>query len=81
MKTLERYAHKDKDRSGRYRKSPPCDACNKPVGTNWFTDDEVVGGSDGPGFYLCERKRCVAKREGLSVEEREALYEATVAAR
>jgi hypothetical protein len=32
--------------------TPPCDGCGKTVGTAWFTDDEVCGGSDGPGFYL-----------------------------
>lgn len=65
---------------GRYATSPRCDCCGKPVGTAYYTDTDVCGGSDGPGFYLCERVRCVAKRDGLSVEERRALYTATRAA-
>lgn len=68
--SLERYQHTERDwgGSGRYIKSAPCDGCGKPVGTNYFTDGEVCGGSDGPGFYLCERKRCITKRSGLSIE-------------
>lgn len=73
---LERYSHEGRDSgSGRFVKSAACDGCGKPVGTNYFTDGEVCGGSDGPGFYLCERKRCAAAREGLSIEARRALYE------
>ncbi len=73
---LNRSAHNDREhRSGRYRKSPKCDGCGKPVGTNYFTDDEVCGASDGPGFFLCDRKRCVAKRD-LDIEARRALYTA-----
>lgn len=78
-KSLERYRHDDKDANGKYRKSALCDACNKPVGTAYFTDDEVCNGSDGPGFYLCERKRCPGSKG--SVEARRALYFANRAAR
>lgn len=74
--TLERHAHDERDQAGRYSKTPPCDACGKPVGTNYFTDDEVCGSSDGPGFYLCERKRCIKVRDNKTVEERRALYTA-----
>jgi hypothetical protein len=69
--------HNERDASQRFRKTHPCDACGKPVGTDHITDDEVCGSSDGPGFFLCDRKRCCAKREPLSVEERRALYTAT----
>lgn len=51
------------------------DGCGKPVGTNYFTDDEVCGGGDGPGFYLCAR--CAKSREGMGIEERRAMYERT----
>lgn len=68
--------HDARDSSGRYAKSQSCDCCGKPVGTEYLTDDEVCGGSDGPGFYLCQRKRCAAKQAGLSVEARRALYTA-----
>jgi hypothetical protein len=81
MKKLERHHHDKRNwSSGQFIKSAACDGCGKPVGTNYFTDDEVCGGGDGPGFYLCERKRCAARREGMSVDERRALYERTRAA-
>jgi hypothetical protein len=60
---------------GRYETKTPCDACGKPVTGAHLTDDEVCGGSDGPGFYLCSRKRCAAKiPDGL--EDRRAYYTA-----
>lgn len=67
--------------SGRFVTSILCDACGKPMGNldkpgNHYTDDEVCGGSDGPGFYLCHRVRCGEHRESLPVEERRALYTA-----
>lgn len=72
--------HKTRDKRGRYSASLPCDACGKSVGTEYFTDDEVCDGGDDPGFTLCNRKRCVAKRD-LPVAERRALYEAQVSSR
>ena len=78
---LDRFQHREKDVNGRFRKSPLCDGCNKPVGTNYFTDDEVCAGSDGPGFYLCERKRCFPGSEKLTPAEREAIYVANRNAR
>lgn len=76
-KKLKRHTWEKRERAGRYRKSPTCDGCGKPAGTAWFTDEEVCGGSDGPGFYLCDRSACVARRDGLAVEQRRALYEST----
>jgi len=64
-----------RDRAGRFLRTRPCDACGKPVGTAYFTDEEVCGASDGPGFYLCERRRCVQNRSKLSIGQRRALYE------
>jgi hypothetical protein len=78
---LERFRHSDKDRRGKYRASPRCDGCNKAVGTNYFSDEEVCGGSDGPGFYRCERVRCSTKLEKLNPEQREAIYIANREAR
>lgn len=73
---LKRWQHTERDhRSGKYRASPRCDGCGKPVGTNYFTDGDVCGDTDGPGFFLCERKRCIAKRD-LDLEGRRALYTA-----
>lgn len=64
-----------REANGRYDKRTPCDACGKSAPEDYITDDEVCGCTDGPGFYLCERKRCVSKRpEG--VEERRAYYTA-----
>lgn len=66
--------HTDRDTGGRYRSSELCDACGKPVGTEYLTDDEVCGGGDGPGFFLCSRVRCCNKRDPLTVDQRRALY-------
>lgn len=75
---LERHQHDQRDyRNGRCVASARCDACGKPVGTAYYTDDEVCGGGDGPGFYLCERKRCGEKLRGLTVDERRTVYERT----
>lgn len=62
-------------RGGRFAPSQACDACGKPCGTEYGTDDEVCAGGDGPGFYLCSRLRC-ARRRGGTVEERRAHYAA-----
>lgn len=74
---LDRHAHDDRDhRSGKFRKTELCDACGKRVGTAYFTDTDVCGSTDGPGFFLCDRKRCMAKRDGLDEAARRALYTA-----
>lgn len=54
-------------RSGRFAELPRCDACGKPVSEH-FTEDRVCGGSDGPGFYVCGRKRCAARLEKAEAE-------------
>ncbi len=46
-------------KGSRFVKHPKCDGCGKPV-TEHFTDERVCGGTDGPGFYICGRKRCTA---------------------
>jgi len=43
---------------GRFARVTRCDGCGKPVTGRHFTDDRVCGGTDGPGFYLCDRKQC-----------------------
>lgn len=70
-----------RDSSGRYQKSHPCDACNKPAGRDYITDADVCGSGDGPGFMLCDRARCVAKRSASDVATRRIVYTAMVAAR
>jgi len=71
---LERHTHARRDRRGKYENSPRCDCCGKPVGTAYYTDDDVCGSTDGPGFYICDRKRCADKRAEMSVDERRTLY-------
>jgi hypothetical protein len=45
------------------------------TGVEFVTDDEACSdGGDGPGFYLCSRVRCEAKRDALAIEARRALY-------
>lgn len=69
--------HKGRDRTGRYATTLRCDACGGGIGTDSYcTDDDVCGGTDGPGFFLCGKRRCVATYEHLSVEERRTLYTA-----
>ncbi len=63
------------------RKAPrwECDACGKVAGDDHYTDDEVCDGGDGPGFFLCTRRSCMARRdrpELEGVEERRAFYTA-----
>ena len=65
-----------RDSSGRYAVQVRCDACMKPIHGEQYTDDEVCGSTDGPGFLLCGRKRCIARRDALSVEMRRGLYTA-----
>lgn len=58
----------------RFRVGFDCDACGGPVASDYMTDDEVCGGSDGPGFFLCNRSSCRSARNALSVEARRAVY-------
>lgn len=80
-KSTRKPAHTLRDLTGRYSRTLLCDACNKPAGTDPLCDDEVCHGDQTPGFTLCERKRCRARLENLSPEERLAIYEETVAKR
>lgn len=62
---------------GRYVKADRCDACGKACNeATRMTDDEVCEGSDGPGFFLCDRKRCMASYAELPVEARRELFTA-----
>jgi len=67
--------HSKRDRTGRYSSGPPCDGCGSPVGTDPWTDDEICGQGDGPGFFLCQRATCRKRREALEPGARQALYE------
>jgi hypothetical protein len=80
MRALARHPHLDRNRAGRFVVTPLCDGCNRPVGTSFFTDDEVCGTTDGPGFYLCDRAACMRRRD-LPTAERRSLYETNRARR
>lgn len=62
-----------RDGAGRYSVQHRCDACGQPIHGAQTSDDEVCGSGDGPGFLLCERKRCEGKRPE-SVEGRREMY-------
>ena len=74
-----------RDRSGRFGSVTRCDCCDKPVTGEHLSDSRVCGNDDGPGFYLCDRKRCEAKREKLEaaggIEGLRVAYTATRSAR
>lgn len=61
-------------RDGRYKLERLCDACGGRITGVRCTDDDVCQGGDGPGFYLCDRKPCRAKYEGMTVEQRRAYF-------
>jgi hypothetical protein len=71
----------EKNRAGKFRPSPRCDGCGKPVGKTYLTDDEVCGLGDGPGFYICTRARCASRLDRLTVEQRREIYTAQRALR
>lgn len=73
--TNKLYRHSDKDASGKYTNAIKCDCCGKPTNeAERYSDDEVCGSSDGPGFYLCHRKRCATKRDAMTLAERTGHY-------
>ena len=55
-------------KKGRFARVTRCDGCGKPVTGQHFTDDRVCGGTDGPGFFLCDRKRCVEQLRQVESE-------------
>lgn len=73
-KKLDRHRWDETDRRGKFKAGPRCDGCGKPIGTAYFTDEEVCGSTDGPGFLVCDRARCAKALEGLDVEQRRARY-------
>jgi hypothetical protein len=79
MEITNKPLHNDRDSSGRFRQTNLCDCCGKPVGTEYVSDDEVCGSSDGPGFFLCQRKRCENSpiRNNPNVEARRTHYTLT----
>lgn len=74
MKTPPKFKHEHRATDGRYTLAHPCDACGKSTNEACrYTDDEVCGSSDGPGFFLCDREACILKRD-LPLEDRRTLY-------
>jgi len=50
-----------------------CDACGSPIVGEHFTDEEVCGTGDGPGFLLCDGEECKARRP-KSIRARRQFY-------
>jgi len=69
-----------RETDGRYALEHACHACGKPAPMdNYYTDDlTCADGGDGPGFILCGRKRCIDKREAMTLEQRLAYYNCTI---
>jgi hypothetical protein len=68
--------HDERDHAtGRFAASSPCEACGKPAGADYMSDPETLAVS-ALGLILCERKRCEARRDRLTLEQRLALYAA-----
>lgn len=59
---------------GKYTKHTRCDGCGGTIKGDYLTDDEVCEGGDGPGFFICERKRCGAKLEKMDTAARRTHY-------
>ena len=76
-RTNRRRADAERGPDGRYGREVTCDGCGRPIGGDeFYTDEEVCGGGDGPGFYLCQRKSCGQRHEGLPVGDRRVLFTA-----
>lgn len=67
-----------RDTAGRYTKHDTCEACGKAIKGEYMSDDETVKLPGGTGLLLCDRKRCITKRDALTVDARVALYMSTV---
>jgi hypothetical protein len=61
-------ARTKRDGAGRYAVQQRCDACSRPIHGDHMTDTDVCGDGDGPGFFLCTRKRCIETNERISAE-------------
>ncbi len=55
----------ERGRGGQFAAVPKCDFCGKPITGGHHSDTRVCDNSDGPGFYLCDRVRCVGARDAL----------------
>lgn len=52
-----------------------CDCCGENTRyPRHYTDEEVCGNGDGPGFFLCGRAACSVRYDGLDVEARRAIF-------
>lgn len=66
--------------NGQYQKGPVCEFCSKAAGFNYMSDPESLS-IDYLGLTLCERQRCIAKRDAMSLDERRAVYRINGASR
>lgn len=53
----QNHQQRNRDRSGRYQESAPCELCGRPAGHGYWS---LATSSDGVGLTLCTRKRCAA---------------------
>ena len=71
------HLHQPRHPDGRWSHAPACDFCARPCARpldsdtdeTYFTDARACGSTDGPGFYLCGRKRCILRRERLEEKQ------------
>lgn len=68
-----------RDAAGRFEKHDVCECCGKPIKGEYLSDYNLA--NDGLGLLLCDRKRCEAKRDAMTVEDRRAMYTANRTAR
>lgn len=72
MKTTDGADITTRDTAGRFTAHPVCEACRKPIKGEYLSDEDTA--NRGIGLLLCERARCTAKREAMTVDQRIAHY-------
>lgn len=65
-----------RDSDGRFAPINVCECCGKKAPRDDYFSDEDTCNTAGLGLVLCARKRCIAKREAMSVTERIEMYRA-----
>jgi hypothetical protein len=64
-----------RENDGRFAKHETCEFCNGKIKGDYYSDEDTCN-THGVGMLLCARKRCIAKREALTIEQRIAAYRA-----
>lgn len=65
--------HTPRENDGRYAKHQTCEACCKPIKGEYMSDAETLA-VGAHGLLLCDRVRCIAKCDALTIEKRIELY-------